>query len=274
MTLKLLAKDEKREPGLKAEVFLGRKRLGVLDASRDGLTWRPTVTLCSRRSSLSPWPATYHIRWDEVRVHFQSTSTGDVSDFVTFSVAVTHLQELRPLIEVEERVLVSDIKALLDFYGCESLSNLAWHIENTIEFDANVDLESADGGLVMSVGGFPVRLEVPLMLGDLWSTARDCGELIQARDAYDQLEFEIKALEGFGVRIEADEEYNPGWDIVGYALVSPVEPYPYKRAMRGSKAIKDWIAERFEKNYRGLTVEVNTRLPYTATLVQARRDFS
>jgi hypothetical protein len=44
--------------------------------------------------------------------------------------------------------------------------------------------------------------------------------------------------------------------------------------MRGSKAIKDWIAERFEKNYRGLTVEVNTRLPYTATLVQARRDFS
>jgi hypothetical protein len=193
---------------------------------------------------------------------------------VTFSAAVANLQELRSLIEVEDRVVVSDIKALLDFYGYEDLFDLATYVDDAIEFDPDVVLESGGGELVLSVGGFCVGLDFPLILGELWSTARDCDELIQARDAYDQLEYEIKALEGFNVSIEADEEYYLGHEIMGYALVSPVEPYPYKRAMRGSKAIEDWIVERFEKNYPGLTVEVNTRLPYTATLSQARQEFS
>jgi hypothetical protein len=274
MTLKLLTEDGRTQPGLKAEVFLGRKKLGVLDAAQDGLTWTPSVTLSSGRSSLRPSPVTYYIPWHELRAHFQPTSTEDVSDLVTFSVAVAHLQELRLLIEVEDRVLVSDVKTLLDFYGYENLFDLASYIDDTIEFDPDVELEDGGRELVLTVGGFCLGLQFPLILGHLWSTARDCDELIQARNAYDELESEIKALEGFDVRIEADEEYNLGWEIMGYALVSPVEPYPYKRAMRGSKAIEDWIVERFEKNYPGLTVDVITRLPYTATLSQVRQKFT
>ena len=262
LTLKLLTEDGKTQPGLKAEVFLGRKKLGVLDAAKDGLNWTPSVTLSSGRSSLRPSPVTYYIRWHELREHFQSTSTENVSDLVTFSLAVAHLQELRLLIEVKHRVLVSDIETLLDFYGFETLSDLASYIDDTIEFDPDVFLERAGDALELSVGGYSAELEFPLILGDLWSTARDYDELIQARDAYDELECEIKALEGFDVRIEPDDEYNP---------ISPVAPYPYKRAMRASAAINDWIAERFEKNYLGLTVEVATRLPYTATLSQARQ---
>jgi len=91
LTLKLLTEDGKTQPGLKAEVFLGRKKLGVLDAAQDGLTWTPSVTLSSGRSSLRPSPVTYYIRWHELREHFQSTSTEDVSDLVTFSLAVAHL---------------------------------------------------------------------------------------------------------------------------------------------------------------------------------------
>jgi hypothetical protein len=169
------------------------------------------------------------------------------------------------LIEVEDRVLVADIKALLDFYGYETLFDLASYIDDTIEFDPDVFLERAGDALELSVGGFCAVLEFPLILGDLWLTARDYDERIQARDAYDQLECEIKALEGFDVRIEADDEYNQ---------ILPVEPYPYKRAMRASAAIEDWIAERFEKNYPGLNVEVSTRLPYTAMLSQARQEFT
>ena len=274
LTLKLLPEDGKTQPGLKAEVFLGRKKLGVLDAAQDGLTWTPSVTLSSGRSSLGPSPVTYYIRWHELREHFQSTSTEDVSDLVTFSLAVAHLQELRLLIEVEDRVLVSDIKALLDFYRYDNLFDLASYIDDAIEFDPDVFLERAGDALELSVGGYNAELEFPLILGDLWSIAKGYDELIQARDAYDELESEIEALEGLGVSIEADDGYYLGYEIMGYALVSPVEPYPYKRAMRGSKAIEDWIVERFEKNYPGHTVEVCTRLPHTAMLSQARQELT
>jgi hypothetical protein len=54
-------------------------------------------------------------------------------------------------------------------------------------------------------------------------------------------------------------------------IVPPEKEYPYRRAMNGSNTIEDWISERFERHYPGLLVEVDTKLPASATLFAVRQ---
>jgi hypothetical protein len=65
-----------------------------------------------------------------------------------------------------------------------------------------------------------------------------------------QVERAIERVEGFRVRlrhphgrdVRSDRENLPG--------------YPYKRALNGSKTVRQWVDLRFTRNYSGWSVEV------------------
>lgn len=197
--------------------------LGVLNLSSEGVTW----------TSAGDTPTSYLKGW----------------------------HELRNFMEAPDNERVDDVPALLRVTGYASLDDLAGYLGDLVESEGDFWFDGTDG---LCLSEFTAQLTFPCNVGELWTAAAELDRLLEARISYQELAAKIFAVEGFAVEVDVDQENY--WEsdycdeVLGWWIVTEIDPYPYRRAMSGSNTVDDWMAGRFEPNYPGLDLWFVTRL--------------
>jgi hypothetical protein len=260
--VRTLTPSDEEKPILSAQLFLGKNKLGALDFSVDGLSWTP--------KGKSP---TYFLSWYQVKESL-TRPTAHPDDVKTVLTTPERLQTLRDILESDEYVKIDSTDQLLSFFGYEDVSTLGEYLFEAVELEEPLNFGADVFGVDMFTDGHSVGLSYPFNVGSLWTTLHELDDLYYLQFKYGELADNIREVEHFDVLIEPDPEpWN--WDncveMAGDTVIVFDTEYPYRRAMNGSKTIQHWITERFEKHYPGLFVEVDTKLPATATLLAVRQ---
>jgi hypothetical protein len=258
-----LSHSDEEEPSLRAQLFLGRNKLGTLDFSVDGLSWKP--------KGRSP---TYFLSWDQVKESLPMliAHPDEVEAVLT---TPERLQALRDVLELPGLVKIDSTDQLLSFFGSEDVGTLGEYLFEAAELEEPLDLDADDSGVSMYSDGHSTGLLYPFNIRRLWTILGELDDLYYLQFKYEELADNIREVEHFEVVIEPDPEpyyCDNSVEMGGEFVIVFDKEYPYRRAMGGSKTIQEWITERFEKHYPGLLVEMDTKLPTSATLLAVRQE--
>jgi len=177
--------------------------------------------------------------------------------------------ELRNFMESPDNERVDDVPALLRATESESLEDLANYLCDRVESEDDFWFDGTDES-VDEVGlflgsEFSTNLTFPCNVGELWTAAAELDRLLEAKISYTELAAKISEVERFPVEVEVDQDDH--WksdycdEVLGWFIITEVDPYPYRRAMSGSKTVDEWMVGRFEPNYPGFELQFVTSLP-------------
>jgi hypothetical protein len=249
---------------LEFEVFIDGRVQGSLRVSKGGLDWWP-ATLDGRK---------YAKTWGQLR-DFMEDNARRLNE---------HNFAQRPALKDER---VCDLTEFLRAMSCHDLKAVAAGMTDDMASDPKpVCIETGDevylggwDGLRVRAGRYEEHIGFPFYVSTFRSLVKDFDTMGMADTAYEDLASAIESTEGFPVEVrcalsdDTEDEDIPDFECttLGWAAVY-LEPYPYLRAMNGSKTIADWVTSRFKPNYPRLVVDVSTRLPDTALLSELRAE--
>ncbi|MGI8753281.1 MAG: hypothetical protein ACR2MN_13370 [Acidimicrobiales bacterium] len=148
---------------------------------------------------------------------------------------------------VLETIGVSDADALVSTMN-DQTDDAAW-----------IDLEnSTEEDLIICVGQIGTVLGYPFQVCDFWDTLLELNAQVNTMDAWDCLDNEIEAVEGFKVFVDVERLPSGSYrsDPLSWRDDPPPNVYPYRRAASGEMTVSAWVEKRFRRYYRDYDIEI------------------
>lgn len=161
-------------------------------------------------------------------------------------------------------LIVTSRRSLFDAFHCSSLQELENLLDAHYEPWVFIEAEemAPDEGLVVRIGTRGTGLDYPFAVGEIWSCLDDLDAVNDFENACEELADQIEDVEGFRVQVSIAYDFDPSALKPHHRRrcldsgdeVQEVGDYPYKDRMSDEASVDAWRAERFERNFPGLSV--------------------